>query len=332
MAERDAHDSLLEMYGQSALMNESLIESLDRLVRLQFTPEEAALAVAVGFAGMKLDEIHKRTGIGKEALEGLLRTMAQKGTMWITPGVEDPDYRTIGIAGPGLIETAGWCHRRFEDAAPLLRALREFQLDFAKSFLARVPMAAARVWAAPAALPDDADPSENVAEKIAEAGCWGVGTCSCRLPHRIAEPDDHCEHQLENCLFLGQNARWGVEHGICREITCAEALEILRQSNEDGLVHTYDPDEFICNCCADCCVLQVAKREPGAIVLDPSEFVAEIDGETCTACSTCADRCPFEAVTVDDCGSVRGDLCLGCGVCVPTCETGAVSLIRRPPS
>ena len=125
-------------------------------------------------------------------------------------------------------------------------------------------------------------------------------------------------------------ARWGVEHGMCRAISYDEAVALLTQCNENGLVHTYDPNMFICNCCRDCCVFFVGIREKGARMLAPSEFVARMDAETCNACNICADRCPVGAIEVDAFATVDGDRCLGCGVCYPSCPTGSVSLVRRP--
>jgi Pyruvate/2-oxoacid:ferredoxin oxidoreductase delta subunit len=249
--------------------------------------------------------------------------------MWISPGTEDPTYKTIGVAGPGLLETGGWGNVRFPHSIQLLKALYAFQLDFAKNILGEMPFSVAQVWTTPAALPDDADPNENVAEKIKEAGYWGVSTCSCRLPHWIADPGNHCEHLLETCLFMSDMARWGVEHGICREITYDEVLYILQKCNEDGLVHTYDPNDFICNCCSDCCVLQIGGREPGAKVLEPSAFVAQVDDSTCNSCNTCADRCPFGAIEVNAHALVDINKCLGCGVCFPTCSTDSIHFVRR---
>jgi electron transport complex protein RnfB len=332
MTRKDAYEALIDMYGQSPLMADALKDSLMEVLRLQFTPEEAELAVKVGLEGGKLDQIQKRTGMERDVLKRMLGTMANKGTMWISPADEDPDYRTMGIAGPGLIETGGWGNVRFPHSVQLMKALHRFQADFAKEILARIPFPVARVWTAPAALPGDADPTENVAEVIKKAGCWGVSTCSCRLPHWIADPGNHCDHLLETCLFMGDNARWGIEHGMCRGISYEEAVEILRKCNEDGLVHTYDPEQFICNCCPDCCVLQAGMKEPGAIVLQPSGFVARIDGRTCAACGVCADRCPVGAVTVDERAVVDERRCLGCGVCFPTCNTRSVSLVGRLPN
>jgi len=330
MADKDVYRALIDMYRQTPLWSDEIEGSLLEVLRLQFTPQEADLAVKVGLEGRKLDRIQESTGLEPEVLKAMLHAMADKGTMWIGPESRDPDYRTIGIAGPGLIETGAWGNVRFPHSVRLMKALYTFQVDFARHVLARIPIPVARVWTTPAALPGDAQPSENLAEKIRQAGAWGVSVCSCRLPHWIADPGRHCDHLLETCLFMGDQARWGAAHGLCREISYDEAMEIVRRSNENGLVHTYDPDEFICNCCPDCCVLQVGMREPGAVVLQPSEFTARISEETCAACGVCADRCPVNAVTVHESAAVDEKRCLGCGVCFPTCDTGSVSLVRRP--
>jgi len=330
MKNGNAYESILEMYEGKPFKTSKVADTLIEVLRLQFTPEEAELAVKVGLKGGKLDQIQERTGIEKSKLKKMLNTMADKGTMWISPGIEDPTYQTIGVAGPGLLETGGWGNVRFPHSIQLLKALNTFKLDFAKNILGKMPFSVAQVWTTPDALPDDAEPSENVAEKIKEAGYWGVSTCSCRLPHWVADPGNHCEHLLETCLFMKDIARWGVEHGLCREITYDEVLEILRKCNGDGLVHTYDPNDFICNCCPDCCVLQIGAGEPGAKVLEPSAFVAQVDDSTCSACSTCSDRCPFGAIQVNEYAFVDVDKCLGCGVCFPTCTTESIRFARRP--
>jgi len=326
---KDVYEQLADMLDQSP-PGVPKTPSLMKLLRLQYTPKEAKLAVKVGLKSVKLDQIAEKTGIEKGKLKKMLNTMADKGTMWITPGEENPNYRATGVGGPGLIETGGWGNVRFPYSVQLLKALHKFQREFAIEKLSKVGFPMSRVWPATVALPEDAQPSENVAEVIKQAGYWSVSTCSCRLPHWIADPGNHCKHLLETCLLLGKLGRWCVEHGMAREITYDQAAELLRKCNEDGLVHTYDPNWAICNCCADCCVFFTGLRETGATTLQRSDFVARVSEETCNACNTCADRCPVDAITVDECAAVDEDLCLGCGVCVPTCETKSVSLVRRP--
>ena len=64
-----------------------------------------------------------------------------------------------------------------------------------------------------------------------------------------------------------------------------------------------------------------------------SAFVPELDEESCTPCSRCADRCPMHAIELDEAnGSVfmDHDTCIGCGVCVTPCIQDAISLTQRP--
>jgi NAD-dependent dihydropyrimidine dehydrogenase PreA subunit len=328
MTKKDAYEKLAEMFNQLP-PGISYIPSIMQVLRLQYTSKEAELAVKVGLKGIKLDEVQRRTGIDKQELNRMLNRMADKGTMWITPGEENPNYRSVGIGGPGLIETGAWGNIRFPYSVQLLKAMARFQREWATKAMPALGFPTNRVWPSPAALPDDAQPSDNVAEMMKQAGYWSVSTCSCRLPHWVAAPGDHCNHILETCLILGKMGRWCVEHGMAREISYDRAVDLLKRCNEDGLVHTYDPSWAICNCCADCCVFFVSLRETGANVLQRSNFVAHVDQKTCAACGTCADRCPVDAIVVDDFAVINKDKCLGCGVCFPTCATRSVCLVRR---
>ncbi len=328
MADKDIYRELFEMYAPFKV--EMLADSMTELMRAQFTPEEAALAIKVGFAGGKLDEIQERTGIEKAKLRGMLESMAKKGTMWIDPGTDDPRYRTIGFGGPGLIETGGWGNIKFPNSVQIMKALHGLEVEVGKKWLPALGTPVTRVWLTPAAVPEDARPTENLAEMVKRAGQWGISTCSCRLPHWIADPGNHCTNPLETCMFMGEMVRWGLEQNMCREISYEEAMDTLRECNEAGMVHTHDPAEFVCNCCDDCCVFFVGIKEAGAKPLYPSEFIPVVDELGCDACCLCEDRCPVDAIEVEDIATVDLDKCLGCGVCFPTCPTESIEFARRP--
>ncbi len=124
---------------------------------------------------------------------------------------------------------------------------------------------------------------------------------------------------------------------MARKITTEETLQILRESNEEGLVHVSDNmsegslTSTICNCCGCCCTFLDTKKRTGLQTFSPSTYVARVDGELCRACGTCEDRCPMEAIAVgdDDVSEVDPKLCIGCGVCTPTCTEDAVDLVHR---
>jgi ferredoxin len=121
-----------------------------------------------------------------------------------------------------------------------------------------------------------------------------------------------------------------------RKITKEEALEILKKSEEEGLVHaTINRQEidFLCNCCpCHCMILKTALAQPKPGVALNSGFMPVWDPELCTACEACIDRCPTAAVTMgaEDLPEVNLDRCIGCGACATGCPEGAIRLEERP--
>jgi ferredoxin len=55
-------------------------------------------------------------------------------------------------------------------------------------------------------------------------------------------------------------------------------------------------------------------------------MAAIVDKGKCTACGTCAEVCPVEAIKVDEVAVVNDEECLECGACVSECPTEAISL------
>jgi ferredoxin len=48
-------------------------------------------------------------------------------------------------------------------------------------------------------------------------------------------------------------------------------------------------------------------------------------GTDCTACGTCIDECPVEAISPGDIYSIDPELCTDCGTCADACPTGAIN-------
>jgi len=49
-----------------------------------------------------------------------------------------------------------------------------------------------------------------------------------------------------------------------------------------------------------------------------------IDDKLCTACGTCAEWCPQDAIEVDEVAAIDGEKCIGCGECLAMCRFDAV--------
>ena len=46
--------------------------------------------------------------------------------------------------------------------------------------------------------------------------------------------------------------------------------------------------------------------------------------DECTACGTCIDECPVEAITEGDIYKIDPDLCTDCGACADVCPVEAI--------
>jgi len=326
----DVYEELADMYEQEdpAGIGGPKTPVFLKVLKLQFAKEEAKLALQVRFAGGKLDEISERTDIKKEKLQKIFYRMADKGTVFYDPEEDDPTYSIVATAAPGVTETGMWSGIRFPYSTELGKAIYEYLKEWSEQKLCTLGMPFAPVWAAEKTLPDDALPSENLVEVLKEEGHWSISPCPCRISHWIADPGNHCEHILATCLHTGALSRWAVKHGMARALTFDEVAEFLEECNRDGLVHTLNIQNCVCNCCDDCCGI-FHGQNLGHEVFVPSPFVARVDEKACKACKTCSKRCPVNAIAVDEFASVSQESCLGCGVCVPTCKPEAVKLVRR---
>ena len=166
-----------------------------------------------------------------------------------------------------------------------------------------------------------------------KAETLSVTKCTCRLSM------GKCDRPLEVCLQVNKAADYNLARGTGRQVSKAEALEILRDAEEQGLIHvTVNKDEvnnFICNCCPCCCQTMPVLIEGGVYVVDPSRFRAEIDEDACSGCGLCHERCYFSAISfVDGEGSpsrVDPERCMGCGLCLVTCPEEAIDLVEARP-
>ncbi len=176
-------------------------------------------------------------------------------------------------------------------------------------------------------------PYEDAARIVEGAYRLAVTNCPCRLITR------KCDKPLEVCLQLNRGAEYTIKRGSGREITAAEAKEILRLSAAAGLVHMTEnragSGNVICNCCNCCCIgLPYAKDPATRGVIQASRYQAILAPDRCNSCGLCLESCPISAILP---GSGEfplfiGERCLGCGLCTSACPTGAISLapVREP--
>jgi ferredoxin len=177
-------------------------------------------------------------------------------------------------------------------------------------------------------------PHERVSFYIEKANSWGVLKCICRVQKNLI--GEGCSHTVENCLVFSSKPNAFARTEAIRSLTKEEALEILSQADEEGLIHSTNNVQegvtYICNCCTCCCALLRGIIDYQSLnSVKRSDFYAKVDKSLCTGCKICFDRCQFQAIEiVEEASQVNINHCFGCGLCVSTCPTDALQLIKKP--
>jgi len=188
-------------------------------------------------------------------------------------------------------------------------------------------------------------PYEDIREIIKVMPSIAVVACPCRqLREAIG---GKCKHSYDAaCIHFGYGADYIVNRGFGDKLSLQEALQLIDEAEEDGLMHIWlnsasMAHNVICNCCDDCCVVfepLASFQVPPSKLCAKSRYEASVEQDICDGCQVCIDRCPFEAIDmVKMAGSkklkalVNAEKCMGCGVCVVGCEPKALTMkLVRP--
>ena len=178
-------------------------------------------------------------------------------------------------------------------------------------------------------------PFAELSKYVEKTSTIAVGTCFCRHYAILNDENDRCGASLNNCMAFGDGAVFIAERHNGRLVDKAEALEILKQAEAEGLVHcsanTSEELTFICNCCTcHCGILSQAKSISHASLMLTSGYFARVDENLCTACETCVEQCPVTAISMADVAQIDKQQCIGCGLCVGSCPDEAIILQVLP--
>jgi len=179
----------------------------------------------------------------------------------------------------------------------------------------------------------DVMPYERASTYLDNAKAWGVLNCICRVQKSLIGED--CGHTKENCVAFSTRAGVFDRSDAIRALTKDEALKILNEAKEEGLVHTInnvqDEVSYICNCCSCSCGVLRGFTDHGSVnSVAQSDFYVKIDEELCTGCENCIGRCNFNALKMkDDICKVDLSMCFGCGLCIDDCPEDALFLYQK---
>jgi len=299
-----------------------------RLLEKLFTPEEARIAAEMSSVKQTAAEIASLAGVQEKEARQILKGMVRKEMILFSRGDKTLVYRLMPFV-VGIYEYS--LPRMNEEIATLIE---EYIQETQAGITGKGP-SVHRVIPVQESIDFEMEvyPYEKASDLIENAKAWGVRDCICRVQKDLI--GDPCDHPVENCLIFAPVEGYFENSAVDRAISKDESLQILREAEEAGLVHTtgnyQDHNAYICNCCTcSCGILRGVAEFNNSSAIAKADFLVVVDDELCVACGDCVEHCQFDALNVDGivC-EVDSRNCVGCGLCVPSCPEGAMVLVRR---
>ena len=328
-------------------------DHLMKLTQLLLTDDEAKFLLIFKKPTLNFNQIKTKTDLNSESSEKMLNQLMNKGIIVGIPsrGTKLMVYHLNSYL-PGIFEFTfmkGGMSEKEKNLALIFEKLHDDLIELTQKnyentveIYRKIPLMD-RVVPVEKQIeikPESVLNFEEISKLIENFNEISVSNCYCR--HHKDLLDQHCKIDAPKltCMHLGKFAVFTADHGFAKSITKEEAMKILREAEDAGLVHKaihvgIDPEKqevAICNCCKCCCdTLQMYYR--GTIPLKSlTSYIAKVDGELCTGCGTCVEKCPTESPEIiDNISVVDENSCFGCGVCAHHCPEEAIKLERTGP-
>jgi len=330
-------------------INDTLIE----LIQTIMTEEQAKFILNFRKTKMNIDQLKAKVNTDDHSLNKMLDGLMKDGIisgvpsrstgimvytlMNLLPGIFEYAFMK-GQYGEKEKKLANLFEKLFEELTESTQKNYESMVEQYKKFppLERVVPVAEEVEVSE----EQILPLEEVKKLVQNSESIGVAHCYCR--HHKDLLGEHCKINAPklNCMLLGKNATFAIEHEFAKVVSKERALEILSEAEDYGLVHKIfhansDPNNSevaICNCCKCCCETFQLYYRGIAPIHSLTSYVAKVDGDKCSSCGTCVERCPVEASKfIDTTAEIDETRCIGCGVCAHLCPEEAISLERIGP-
>jgi ferredoxin len=300
-----------------------------RLLQKIFTSQEAALAAEMFYEKEPAAVIAERAGVPSKNARKVLKDMVRKRVILFSRGEK-------GLIFGLMPFVVGFYEELLPRMDQEIAELFEDYFQETKGGITGKGLSVHRVIPVQESIDFELEvyPFEQASALIDNAKAWGVRDCICRVQKRLI--NDPCQHPVENCLVFAPIEGAFDNSEVDRVISKAEAIKILHEAEDAGLVHTTgnyrDQNSYICNCCTcSCGILRSVSEFNNSSAISQSDFYAQVDEDLCLVCGDCLERCQFKALELTD-TLCQVDLanCVGCGLCVTICPEDALLLVRRP--
>ena len=303
-----------------------------KILKKIFTPAQADLFCDLRLTFETPQQVAERTGRPVEDLDRQLTDMGKAGQLFC---IDFGEIRVFKIL-PWIFGIYEFQLGRLDKELVLL--VEEYAPFYGQQFFSQTPQLMRT-------LPVEKELSgqqevisyDKVSDVIEQNQSFLVNDCVCKKEKALL--GHPCDRPVQVCLAMAPVAGVFDNHPMGRVITKQEAHDLMKMSEEAGLVHlTYNVQGggfYICNCCKCCCGVLRSIHElgiPAPLVIN-SSYYAEIDAEKCRSCGLCSDeRCQVSAIEEgDDAHRVIRERCIGCGLCVSTCPSEAIRLVHKEP-
>lgn len=317
---------VLDTHPTTAPKSDTIIE----ILKMLFTSQEAAVAAHMSFKVMDLDKIASLCSLSVKDAEMLLESMANKGIIYSKTKEGKLQYGLVPLI-PGVFEFPFMKSDGSDTFVKLGRLWEKYHDEAFGAAFCGNPTPLMRVVAVEKSLTPEnrVHPYEEVKNFIDSAKYIALADCACRVSV------GKCDKPKDVCLIFDGAAEFLTGRGFARHVSKSDAMDALDRSEKAGLVHTSnnsaDKANLICNCCPCCCtVLRGRTHHNHPHAFEPSRFEARVNGDACTVCGICDERCPVNAIELnDDTAVVDAVKCIGCGLCVTGCPEEAIVLHQR---
>ena len=302
----------------------------DEILELLFTKEEIEVAIHMNFKSKSASSIATNVSIPLDEVKKRLDSMADKAIILMRKKDGERLYSLLPTV-PGLFELS----LAKKKEAPMQQKLAElwdrYNEEAMIESLCGKPTPQMRVIPIEKAIANRNRilPYEEVSKLISSSKYIAVFDCACRTSA------GNCNAPIKVCLIFGAVAKFLVDSGDAVELSYEEAMDVLDTTEKAGLVHTgnnsADKINIICSCCSCCChTLRglTELRNPNAVAV--SSYIAMVNPDDCDACGICVnERCPVNAIVIEETAYVKSGNCIGCGLCATGCPSEAIELVKR---
>jgi ferredoxin len=322
--------------------------TLFSILKLLFSEQEAAYVAQLPIQPFSVDTASRIWKLPKVDAHNILDSLADRG---ILLDIEQKGESTYILPPPmaGFFEFSMMRVRGDIDQKLLSELYYQYlnvEEDFIRELFCTGETKLGRVFVHEPVIPSEHSMHvmdyERASEVIRTSPQIGIGICYCR--HKMEHVGRNCSAPMDICMTFNNTAASLIKHGVLRQVSPDECLDLLAQAYEANLVQFGDNVRqrvhFICNCCGCCCEAMLAAQRFGFLnPVHTTNFLPEIQDKTCTGCGRCVEACPVEAMGLVSANDPRNHkkrkahidaaICLGCGVCVRSCPKGSLGLKPR---